>query len=320
MAKKKSPAKRPAKSAKSKGKASGLPKLKWDDGEWIADVVLPAWKGFLSRLGAYNSTNSSRKSTGKARLRVLTADDARVDPTVEQQRAWQELVANQEAVRDAMLRAIVKEYSRFRKENADELDDPMMAEVYGDLPKRISKEDELRKLIGLSSVYIHPAAKGGVAYVGYGFGCEWEDEHGLGVMTHRRRVLGAGHEDVAFMADVYEDQRPVERKWATKLAKEERGFKSPDALDPKRFNDAVIEGNLPWVEALLTAGASPEKRHGSPVHFNAIETAAIHGHTAILRLLLQHAKKPVSIQLVRMWVEQNAAIKKILVAHGVKEE
>jgi hypothetical protein len=58
----------------------------------------------------------------------------------------------------------------------------------------------------------------------------------------------------------------------------------------------------------------------SPVHFNAIETAALQGHTAILRLLLQHAKGPVSIQLVRMWVEQNAEVKEILMAHGVKEE
>ena len=317
MAKKKSPAKAPAKSAESKTAKNGLPKLKWDDGEWTAEVVLPAWKGFLSRLGPYNSSNSSRKGAGKARLQVLTFDDARVEPTVGQQRAWQELVANQDAVRDTMLRAIVKEYVRFRRANADELDDPMMAEVYGDLPKRIIKTDELRKLIGLSSVYIHPAAKGGVAYVGYGFGCEWEDEHGLGVMTHRRRVLGVGHEDVAFSADAFDDEAPpVEQKRA---ATSEQRRKGPDPLDPSGLLYAVSKGDLSRVKVLLEAGVLPDKSYGGAG--TAVEVAVALGHGDILRLLLQHATKPVKTSLLMQGCFNNTAeIKKILEAHGVKDE
>jgi hypothetical protein len=58
--------------------------------------------------------------------------------------------------------------------------------------------EELRKAIGLGTVHILNIAKGGIAYVGLEFGCEWDSEHGMGVMLHRDRILEIGQADSSF--------------------------------------------------------------------------------------------------------------------------
>ncbi len=52
----------------------------------------------------------------------------------------------------------------------------------------------LRGLVGLTGVSILPVARDGMAYVGFHLGCEWDEEHGAGVMTHGGRVLVTGSE------------------------------------------------------------------------------------------------------------------------------
>ena len=37
-----------------------------------------------------------------------------------------------------------------------------------------------------------------IAYIGFELGCVWDEEHGLGVMTHRDRVVDVGGADTAF--------------------------------------------------------------------------------------------------------------------------
>lgn len=209
----KPPKPRPARLEQSNFK---WPKLAWDDGEWTADVVLPTWKWHLRAIVTPFGT-SRRRSTGKARLRVLTADDDRAEPTSAQAKAYAYLVEHQEAIRDALLRAAMKEFNKFLDEHVDELNDELFCRAYGRFPKRVSQPELPRRQIKLSSIYLHAADKSGVAYVGYSFDCDWEDEHGLGMLTHRRRVLVAGHADVSWSSDAYESSPPaVSAKTAVK--------------------------------------------------------------------------------------------------------
>jgi hypothetical protein len=65
-------------------------------------------------------------------------------------------------------------------------------------------------LIGLSSVHVLSVAKDGIAYIGFEFGCTWDGEHGLGVMTHRDRVIEVGGADTSFLAWIAEqDAEPA---------------------------------------------------------------------------------------------------------------
>jgi hypothetical protein len=45
------------------------------------------------------------------------------------------------------------------------------------------------------------------AYVGLEFGCTWDEEHGVGVMTHQGRAVKIGGADTAFLAWVAEGDR-----------------------------------------------------------------------------------------------------------------
>jgi hypothetical protein len=62
----------------------------------------------------------------------------------------------------------------------------------------VHSTDELRRLIDLRHVHVHPWIKDGVGYVGLQFGCTWDQEHGLGVLMHRDRVVCIGGADVSF--------------------------------------------------------------------------------------------------------------------------
>lgn len=60
-----------------------------------------------------------------------------------------------------------------------------------------------------SGVVVHAVVRDGAAYVGYEFACAWDEEHGLGAMTHRDRVVAVGQADVAILEWIAEqDARP----------------------------------------------------------------------------------------------------------------
>ena len=51
--------------------------------------------------------------------------------------------------------------------------------------------------------------KDGIAYVGYEFGCIWDDEHGLGVMTHKTRIIDFGGADSSFLTWIARKDLPT---------------------------------------------------------------------------------------------------------------
>lgn len=62
----------------------------------------------------------------------------------------------------------------------------------------IESMEDLRNVMGLHDVHIHGLAKDGVPLVGYEFGCDWEEEHGLGVLMYGMQVLEIGNADSSF--------------------------------------------------------------------------------------------------------------------------
>jgi hypothetical protein len=63
----------------------------------------------------------------------------------------------------------------------------------------IEHPDDLKRLCGLHTIYIHQLEGGGIPYIGYELGCEWDDEHGLGVLLHGGRAVSVGFADTAFL-------------------------------------------------------------------------------------------------------------------------
>ena len=167
-----------------------FPPLRWDGDFWTGEVVLPSWAGFQNRSGAYASVGDSEPSDGTASLSVASPDfDVETPPIPEQAEGFRYLMANEAAVALAVARALVAYYPEAKAAcSPDESEE---------LPE-VSDPDGLRPLIGLSGIHILGVSHDGSAYVGFEFGCAWDDEHGAGVMTHRGRVISAGQADEAF--------------------------------------------------------------------------------------------------------------------------
>jgi len=171
--------------------APPFPPFEWDDYCWAGAVKLPAWAGqrrWEPRADAANDT---------VEIRVNTADDEPGPTTPGQAAAFEELVARQEAVRDAILPAVFALYSGnylgWREENGyDE------AEAEKLLPA-LRQPTDLKALITLTAITIFPTAKEGLSYTGYEFACTWEAEHGLGAMLHGSRVVEIGGADTAIL-------------------------------------------------------------------------------------------------------------------------
>lgn len=175
-----------------------FPLLTWDDYSWSGEINLPSWAGFQSRRGNYGSVNSSDSSDGSAGLMVNTQDDTRIPPTPEQKAAFQYLLDHETQVADKILQAIFLKYPEQRIAYLDAFDE------YDRVLPEIQQPDELRSLIGLSNVHILVESLSGNAYVGFEFGCAWDEEHGLGVMAHLDRVVDIGGADVSFLGWIAE--------------------------------------------------------------------------------------------------------------------
>jgi hypothetical protein len=167
----------------------------WDDFFWTGEVNLPSWSGFQTRRGAYGSVSAAEPSDGTARLSVEPMDvDSRTPPTPEQIAAFQHLLDNEASIAAAIGHALLAYYPGEREAYLDAYE----LEESDKLPV-ITEIADLRPLVGLSNVHVLSVNRDGVACIGFEFGCEWDDEHGAGVMTHRGRVIATGQADCSFV-------------------------------------------------------------------------------------------------------------------------
>jgi hypothetical protein len=139
-------------------------------------------------LGPYAASDSSKESDGTARLSVpAPGGKGERAPSAEQSNALQYMLEHEEAIRDALVAAIFAEYAviralLLRQGFVDHLDMPAL-----------ERPEQLKSHIGLSTVHVLPVAKNDAAYIGFEFGCTWDDEHGLGLMTHQGRIVELPH-------------------------------------------------------------------------------------------------------------------------------
>lgn len=176
-----------------------LPRLEWNEYDWAARVTLAEWAGFQTRLGPYDAVSSPDPSDGTTRLRVVVPGTIPTLPMVEQVAAWGYLRDHGADVRDAILAAVFAKYPAYREEYLDCFDeaDEDFTSLAAGVPL-LGQPDQLRSLMGLGNLFLLDVSSSGVAYVGFEFGCEWASEHGLGVLTHRDRVIELGQAPTAF--------------------------------------------------------------------------------------------------------------------------
>lgn len=110
-----------------------------------------------------------------------------------QKNGYDDVIQNQAEIAGAILAALLREYPAMQADYG--YDDEEKAELMPD----IADVDELAKLLSPSSVIVHPVELGGLPYIGYEFGCTWDEEHAFGAMLHGIRVVEIGGADTAIL-------------------------------------------------------------------------------------------------------------------------
>lgn len=168
--------------------------LEKDEFGFEGQIILPAWQGFQSRNGAYAAQDTATPSNGRCNIRT-GGDMVEDEPTIKNYHieAYNFLIANQEKIKENILESLIVEYKKLQALYGyeDEEKEEFMPDV--------DNVEDFKKLIGLANVHLMNVEKDGCGYVGYEFGCLWDDEHGLGVMTHQDRILEIGGADTAFL-------------------------------------------------------------------------------------------------------------------------
>lgn len=161
-----------------------------DDLWWGARLRLRSWGGYQSRYGPYGSIDKPEPSDGTVDL--IFAPEARgLEPMTQAEMAlvdWFE--SNENDVSAAVKAGIIAWCSPNSSERMTQFD-------FDDEFPVVLDEGDLKRNVGLFAVCIHQLDTNGVPYIGYEFGCEWEEEHGLGVLMHGSRVVEVGFADTA---------------------------------------------------------------------------------------------------------------------------
>lgn len=169
-----------------------MPQISLTAGEYGLEgkISLPVWENWHTK-----EDGTVRLDFGGDRM------DEGQELTESYRAALSYLFADQEAVKTAVLNGILSFLARQEQAllGGETEDDSALAE----LPCPQSADDLIGE-IQLEEVHILPVEKEGLCYIGYTFGCRW-DQDGLGVMTHGRRVVETGGRDTALLCWLAED-------------------------------------------------------------------------------------------------------------------
>jgi hypothetical protein len=161
-----------------------------DDTAWEGAVILTEWADLRIQPGF----GLGQTARGSARL-FVKAPKKQAAPSDEQIQTYRWLLGNQAQVRDAVLKALLPYYKDERA--GISLGDPDL-EARLMPPVRKVAELQSKELLQLTGVYLHGEARDGLCLVGFELACTWDNEHNVGVLTHRDEVLEVGQSDIAF--------------------------------------------------------------------------------------------------------------------------
>lgn len=133
-------------------------------------------------------------------IRLNVGGDAVIDEIHDiHKKGYSYLVENQDEILKVIIDSIFNEY----KNLIDLYEDP---ENENDCSIfEISAKSELKSLIQPKGIYIMDVYKNNMPYIGYEFSCSWDEEHDLGLMLYKTRVVDIGEGDVAFLSWVAEE-------------------------------------------------------------------------------------------------------------------
>ena len=152
-----------------------------DEEDFDIDIELKNWQIFFKEKSQklhYNLIDEDGETVGKA--------------STEQENGLKYLQKNQKIILKNILEELFKKYPKLQKiYNYSEKDKkdfmPDLKDIQG-----------FADLLSPTNLYVTSVIKDNHPYIGFGFSCSWDSEHGLGVMTHKDRIVEIDGADLAF--------------------------------------------------------------------------------------------------------------------------
>lgn len=119
-------------------------------------------------------------------------DEERKVPTEEQQKALDYFVQNQAAIFESITDYILNNQKAVLLGYVNREDD------FPDYLDEFKGKMDVHKQLTIDALCVRLYAKDGIAYTGYFGNCEWDPEHGCGILMHGDRVIRIGGHDTAF--------------------------------------------------------------------------------------------------------------------------
>jgi len=156
-------------------------------------VILEVWSGFQSKKMPTSSKYPNKKS-GTVKVEI-GGDMVQDQTTIAKSHisALKFLVENQVKIKEKILKSLLEKYRELQTSYGYEGRDKE------ELMPDASRESDFKALIRLSVVHLLNVEKDGLAYVGYEFDCTWDEEHGLGIMTHKDKIIDIDGADTSFL-------------------------------------------------------------------------------------------------------------------------
>lgn len=164
---------------------------------WATQLRLESWNGYQSRYGPYGSQDTAQPSDGSVNL-IFAPEGRGLEPLNDSERDLLDWFMGNEPAVSAAVKASILEWC------AADSEDRLSGFDYDEEFPSIHTYDDLKANVGLYAINIHFSTDG-IPYVGFEFGCEWDDEHGLGVLMHGLRTVQVGWADTAFTLWIAEE-------------------------------------------------------------------------------------------------------------------
>ncbi len=164
-----------------------IPNLEKNDMFWEGTIQLNEWEKFFGyKLG----------------IKLNVGGDSIVDEITEiHENTFNYLVEQQANILDIVVNEFYLQYPIWQEEYGYDEDEKLY------LMPNLTCIEDLKKLINPQKIYIMDIETDNIAYCGIDFHCRWDEEHGLGLMIHKRRIVKVGGADTAFTTWIAEDDK-----------------------------------------------------------------------------------------------------------------
>lgn len=164
-----------------------IPNINRKDIFWEGSLLLEKWNKFYEE---------------DLQLILNIGGDCIVDEVTEiHEVGYNYLVLMQEEILDRIFHVVFENYSSWQDEYG--YDDEEKAVFMPD----ISSVAGLKSLMYPEKVFIMDVENQKMPYIGVRLKCKWDEEHGLGIMLYKDRIIEVGGADTAFMTWIAEEDK-----------------------------------------------------------------------------------------------------------------